>query len=69
MAWFLMLCRIGRHYVFNLPIENTTVKKVKDFPVPAGMSLTKLSLAGNNSIIPGKEEFGKWHADWGRENP
>jgi hypothetical protein len=28
-----------------------TVKKVSDFPVPAGMSLTKLSLAGNNLII------------------
>jgi hypothetical protein len=25
-----------------------TVKKVNDFPSPAGMSLAKLSLAGNN---------------------
>jgi hypothetical protein len=25
----------------------------------AGMSLTKLSLAGNNLIIPGQGEFGK----------
>ncbi len=32
------------------------------------MSLTKLSLAGNNFIIPGKGEFGKWHPSWGREN-
>ncbi len=31
-----------------------TVKKVRDFPSPAGMSLTKLSMAGINSIIPGQ---------------
>jgi hypothetical protein len=35
-----------------------TVKKVIDFPVPSGMSLTKLSLAGNNLIIPCQGEFG-----------
>jgi hypothetical protein len=35
-----------------------TVKKVIDFPAPAGMSLTKLSLAGNNLITPGQGEFG-----------
>jgi hypothetical protein len=28
------------------------------FPSPAGMSLTKLFLAGNNLIIPGQGEFG-----------
>ncbi len=28
------------------------------FLSPAGMSLTKLSLAGNNPIIPGQGEFG-----------
>jgi hypothetical protein len=28
------------------------------FPYPAGMSLTKLSMAGNNLIIPGQREFG-----------
>jgi hypothetical protein len=27
------------------------------FPSPAGMSLTKLSLAGNNLIIPSQGEF------------
>jgi hypothetical protein len=32
------------------------------------MSLTKLSLAGNNWIIPGLWKFGKWHPVWGREN-
>jgi hypothetical protein len=28
-------------------------KRLSCFPSPAGMSLTKLSLAGNNFIIPG----------------
>ncbi len=32
-----------------------------NFPFPAGKSLTKLSLAGNNLILPGQGEFGKWH--------
>jgi hypothetical protein len=35
-----------------------TVKKVNDFPSPAGMSLTKLSLARNNFIIADQGEFG-----------
>jgi hypothetical protein len=35
-----------------------TVKKVIVFPPPAGMSLTKLSLARNNLILPGQGEFG-----------
>jgi hypothetical protein len=34
-------------------------KKLTIFPSPAGMSLTKLSLAGNSLIIPGQGEFGK----------
>jgi hypothetical protein len=29
------------------------------FPSPAGMSLTKLSLDGNNLIIPVQGEFGQ----------
>jgi hypothetical protein len=29
------------------------------FSSPAGISLTKLSLAGNNFIIPDQGEFGK----------
>ncbi len=45
-----------------------TVKMLAVFLSPAGMSLTKLSLAGKNSIILGQGEFGKWHAAWGREN-
>jgi hypothetical protein len=32
------------------------------------MSLTKLPQAGKNLIIPGQEEFGKWHPGWGQEN-
>jgi hypothetical protein len=38
-----------------------TVKKRS----PTGMSLTKLSQAGNNFIIPGQGEFGKLHPGWG----
>jgi hypothetical protein len=38
-----------------------TEKKVSGmaFPFPSGKSLTKLSLGGNNLIIPAQEEFGK----------
>jgi hypothetical protein len=34
-------------------------KSLSIFPSPAGMSLTKLSLAGKNSIILGQGEFGQ----------
>ncbi len=34
-------------------------KRLTIFPSPAGMSLTKLSQAGNNLSIPGQGEFGK----------
>jgi hypothetical protein len=34
-----------------------SVKKLSIFPSPAGMALTKLSLAGNNSIIPGHKSL------------
>ncbi len=34
-------------------------KRLMVFLSPAGMSLTKLSLAENNLIIPGLGEFGK----------
>jgi hypothetical protein len=37
-----------------------TVKKACNFPVPVGMSLTKLILDGNNLIIPVLGEFGYW---------
>ncbi len=42
-------------------------KRLAVFPSPAGMSLTKLSLVGNNLIIPGQGEFGKWHPHLGRK--
>ncbi len=40
-------------------LKQCTVKKVNIFPFPAGMSLTKFSLAGNNLIIPDQGECGK----------
>jgi hypothetical protein len=33
-------------------------KRLTIFPSPAGMSLTKLSLAGNNEGVPRQGEFG-----------
>jgi hypothetical protein len=32
------------------------------------MSLTKLSLAGKNFIIPGQGEFGQWPGEWKIDN-
>ncbi len=43
-------------------------KRLASFPSAAGKLLTKLSLDGNNLIIPAQGEFRKWHPDWGREN-
>jgi hypothetical protein len=37
--------------------SNTVKKKLTIFPSPAGMSLTKLCLAGNNGINPVQGEF------------
>jgi hypothetical protein len=34
-------------------------KRLSVFPSPARMSITNLSLAGNNLTIPGQGEFGK----------
>jgi hypothetical protein len=41
-------------------LQNTVhcKKSLAIFPSPAGLSLTKLSLTGNNLIISGKGEFG-----------
>ncbi len=50
--------------VFNIHSK----KRLAIFPSPAGMSLTKLSLAGNNWVIPGQGEFGQWHPVRGQEN-
>jgi hypothetical protein len=38
------------------PLSNILLLNVSDFPVPAEMSLTKLSLVGK--IIPSQGEFG-----------
>ncbi len=43
-------------------------KRLAVFSSPAGMSLTKLSLAKNILIIPAQGGFGKGHPDWGQEN-
>jgi hypothetical protein len=51
-----------------MEIQYTVRKRLIIFLSPAGMSLTKLSLDGNNLIFPGQEEFGKGHPGWGREN-
>jgi hypothetical protein len=50
---FLLRCEAQTLYiVYHLPTRTAycTVKKVSFLPSPAGMSLTKLSLAGNNLI-------------------
>jgi hypothetical protein len=54
--------------MFAISVEKayTVIKKIIVFPPPAGMSLTKLSLAGKNLIIPGHGEFGLRHPGWGR---
>ncbi len=41
-------------------------KRLAIFPSPAGTSLTKLSLAGNNLIISRQAEFSKWLPGWER---
>ncbi len=58
-----LLKNIGEHWVFRkvtLPFHQCSrisfalhcKKRLAIFPSPAGMSLTKISLAGNNQIIP-----------------
>jgi hypothetical protein len=58
LIMFLTIGTVEREYV-EIDINHFTLKKrLAIFPSPAGMSLTKLSLAGNNLILPGQEEFG-----------
>jgi hypothetical protein len=45
-------------YSFGLAGSVHCKKNLAVFPYPAGLLLTKLSLAKNNIIIPGQEEFG-----------
>ncbi len=67
----------GNNYMYRIQQDGTEgewegklhcKKRFVIFPSPAGMSFTKLSLDGNNLIIPVQGEFGKWHPGWGREN-
>jgi hypothetical protein len=53
-AYFLNNCPL----IFLKICESTLLKKLTIFLSPAGMSVTKLSLARNNLIIPGQGEFG-----------
>jgi hypothetical protein len=43
----------------NVNIYLHCKKRLTIFPSPAGMSLTKPSLGGNNEIIPVQGEFGQ----------
>ncbi len=55
-------------YFFSAPASLHCKKSVSNFPSPAGNSLIKLSLGGNNLIIPVQGEYGQWHPGWEREN-
>jgi hypothetical protein len=46
-------------YFRILKMVHCKIKRLAAFPSPAGLSLTKLSLGGNNLIIPAQGEFGK----------
>ncbi len=59
-----VLANIGKDSTFYTHRGNNKIhckKRFEGFPSPAGMSLTKPSLAGNHLIIPVLGEFGKWH--------
>jgi hypothetical protein len=47
-----------RQQIGNFAIYLHCKKRLAIFPSPAGMALTKLSLAKNNLIITGQGEFG-----------
>jgi hypothetical protein len=58
-------------FIFEELTTYTVKKRLTMFPSPAGMSLTKLSPAGNNLIIPGppgQGVFGYSASRLGREN-
>jgi len=52
----LLLCNPNPKTIVNSMLH--CKKRLAIFPSPAGMSLTKLSLARNNFMIPGQGEFG-----------
>ncbi len=69
--FFLLIYPFLAHFLNISPLNCWTVhckKRLAIFPSPAGMSLTKLSLAGNNLIFPDQGEFGQWHPGGGQEN-
>jgi hypothetical protein len=60
------MCRLTEFAIVAWPVATsglwrsyTVKKKLATFPFPAGMSLTELSLGGNNYIIPAEGEFGE----------
>jgi hypothetical protein len=59
----------GRGGGERIPFSIHCKKRISFFPSPAGMSLTKLSLVGNNLILPGQEDFGQLNPSRGREKP
>ena len=64
----LFICRLKQKFSkYSIPSVWLHCKKILAiFASPAGMSLTKLSLAGNNLIISGQEEFGYIQAGDGK---
>jgi hypothetical protein len=54
-AFFILFCLALPSFIVVYPC---TVKRLAVFPSSAGMSLTKLSLNGNNLFIPVQGEFG-----------
>ncbi len=59
--------QLQRRWVWTVANDHYK-KSLAVFPAPAGMSLTKLSLAGNKLIIPSQGVFGNWRSGLGREN-
>ncbi len=67
--FLILICShfLDLHYVYDkllaAPITQIKLKHLKKrlatFRSPEGMSLTKISLCGNNLIIPAQGEFGK----------
>jgi hypothetical protein len=53
-AYWQLLLLTKTNFVINVHCK----KRLSIFPSPAGMSLTKLSLAWKKQIIPGQGEFG-----------
>ncbi len=63
LTWLVISClaftTAGMYSCAPVQSIYTVKKRLAVFPSPAGMSLTKLSLDGNNKILPGQGGFGK----------